>query len=490
MSTSPSPADPDSPSGTDSPSPDPRSSDSRSGTDTSNHRPGTGTSSPSARTAPSTADVKRLLSAAFIGTALEWYDYFLYGTAAALVFNKLFFPDLDPAVGTIASFITFAVGFVARPVGAAIFGHVGDRYGRRTALIITVVLMGLTTGCIGLLPGYGTIGIWAPALLAVLRFLQGISVGGEWSGAMLLTLEHTPREKHGSYSAVPQLGSPVGTLLSSGAFALVGTLPDEAFYSWGWRIPFLFAFVLLFVALYMRLRIEESPVFQAMMADSERNGPPPAPLIEAFRRTWGRILIGIAAAFLGIGGFFLLTTFIISYGTEQLGVDKSVMLDATLVGAVVEIGVLVACGRIADRAGPWRVCVAGGVISVLAAFPSFWLVDTGRTPLVILGVALGIGAISIPYAPIGAVVSGMFPDNCRYSAVAMSYNLAGVLSGFVPLVAASLLGLSGGASWSAALLLVFIAACTAAGSYLAGPVLRRRLGHDPGLRHETPKALA
>ncbi|QPP06638.1 MHS family MFS transporter [Streptomyces bathyalis] len=438
----------------------------------------------------STADIKRLLSAAFIGTALEWYDYFLYGTAAALVFNKLFFPSLDPAVGTIASFITFAVGFVARPVGAAIFGHIGDRYGRRTALIMTVVLMGVTTGCIGLLPGYGSIGIWAPALLATLRFLQGISVGGEWSGAMLLTLEHTPREKHGSYSAVPQLGSPVGTLLSSGAFALVGMLPDAAFYSWGWRIPFLFAFVLLFVALYMRLRIEESPVFKAMMAESEKNGPPPAPLLEAFRRTWGRILIGIAAAFLGIGGFFLLTTFIISYGTEQLGVDKSVMLNATLVGAVVEIGVLVVGGRIANRAGPWKVCVVGGIVSVLAAFPTFWLVDTKSTPLVVLGVALGIGAISIPYAPIGAVVSGMFPENFRYSAVAMSYNLAGVLSGFVPLVAASLLGLSGGASWTAALLLILIAGCTAVGSYLAGPQLGRRLGHDPSKQHETSKAIA
>ncbi|SCK11979.1 Predicted arabinose efflux permease, MFS family [Streptomyces sp. WMMB 714] len=445
---------------------------------------------PAPRTTVRTADIKRLLSAAFVGTALEWYDYFLYGTAAALVFNKLFFPDLDPAVGTIASFITFAVGFVARPIGAAIFGHIGDRLGRKTALIATVVLMGVTTGCIGLLPGYDTIGIWAPALLATLRFLQGISVGGEWSGAMLLTLEHTPKEKHGSYSAVPQLGSPVGTLLSSGAFALVGMLDDDAFYSWGWRIPFLFAFVLLFVALYMRLRIEESPVFKAMMEESERNGPPPAPLVEAFRRTWGRILIGIAAAFLGIGGFFLLTTFIISYGTEQLGVDKSVMLNATLVGSVVEIVVLVVAGRIANKAGPWKVCTVGGIVSVLAAFPTFWLVDTGQTALVILGVSLGIGAISIPYAPIGAVVSGMFPENFRYSAVAMSYNLAGVLAGFVPLVAASLLGLSGGASWSAALLLVFIAACTTGGSYLAGPQLRRRLGHDPSKQHANSKAIA
>lgn len=429
---------------------------------------------PTTRVTAATADIKRLLSAAFIGTALEWYDYFLYGTAAALVFNKLFFPSLDPATATIASFVTFAVGFAARPIGAAVFGHIGDRYGRKAALIITVVLMGVTTGCIGLLPSYDTIGIWAPILLASLRFLQGISVGGEWSGAMLLTLEHTPKEKHGSYSAVPQLGSPVGTLLSSGAFALVGLLPDEDFYAWGWRIPFLAAFGLLLFALYLRLRIEESPVFRAMLADAERDGPRPAPLIEAFRRTWGRMLISVAAAFLGIGGFFLLTTFMISYGTEQLGIEKSVMLNATLLAAVVEMGVIFAGGRIADRVGAWKVCAVGGVLSVLVAFPVFLLVDTGQTALVVLGVALGVGVISIPYATIGAVITNLFPDTFRYSAVAMSYNLSGVLGGFVPLIAAWLTGVTDGASWGVALLLAFIAACTAAGSYLAGPWLTRR----------------
>ncbi|MDQ8702722.1 MFS transporter [Streptomyces sp. LHD-70] len=425
-------------------------------------------------TKPELKDIRRLLTAAFSGTALEWYDYFLYGTAAALVFNKLFFPELDPAVGTIAAFVTFAVGFVARPIGAAIFGHIGDRYGRKVSLIITVVMMGATTGCIGLLPTYDTIGIWAPVLLSALRFLQGVSVGGEWSGAMLLTLEHTPKEKHGSYSAVPQLGSPVGTLLSSGAFALVGMLPDDAFYSWGWRVPFLVAFPLLGFALWLRVHIEESPVFREMLADAEQNGPKPAPLVQAFRRTWGRMIIGIGAAFLGVGGFFLMSTFIISYGTDQLGIDKQTMLNATVIGAVVEIVVLVLAGRLADRIGAWRVCALGGLVTMAVAFPAFWLVDTGQTGLVYLGVSLGIGALSIPYAPIGAVVSGMFPEEFRYSAVAMSYNLAGVVSGFVPLMAAALTGAAGGASWGAALLLIAIAACTVAGSLAAGRVLRRR----------------
>ncbi|MFJ8950586.1 MFS transporter [Streptomyces sp. NPDC102381] len=427
----------------------------------------------STTTKPPVKDIRRLLFAAFSGTALEWYDYFLYGTAAALVFNKLFFTDMNAAAGTLASFGTFAVGFVARPIGAAIFGHVGDRYGRKVSLIITVVMMGATTGCIGLLPTYGTIGIWAPILLTVLRFVQGISVGGEWSGAMLLTLEHTPKEKHGSYSSVPQLGSPVGTLMSSGAFAVVGMLPDDAFYSWGWRLPFLAAFPLLGFALYLRVRIEESPVFRAMQEDAEREGPPPAPLVEAFRRTWGRMVVGVGAALLGVGGFFLMTTFIISYGTGELGIDKQTMLNATVVGAVVEIVVIIAGGRLADRIGSWRVCAIGAAVTMLAAFPAFWLVDTKQTPLVYLGVALGIGALSIPYGPIGAVVASLFPEEFRYSAVAMSYNLAGVLGGFIPLIAASVTGAAGGASWGAALLLVVVAACTVGGSVAAGTVLRR-----------------
>ncbi|MEU9593535.1 MFS transporter [Streptomyces sp. NPDC048193] len=436
---------------------------------------------------PDLKDIRRLLTAAFSGTALEWYDYFLYGTAAALVFNKLFFPELDPTVGTLASFVTFAVGFVARPIGAAVFGHIGDRYGRKVSLIITVVMMGATTGCIGLLPTYDTIGVWAPALLSLLRFLQGISVGGEWSGAMLLTLEHTPKEKHGSYSSIPQLGSPVGTLLSSGAFALVGLLPDDAFYSWGWRLPFLVAFPLLGFALYLRMHIEESPAFRAMLADAERNGPKPAPVVEAFRRTWGRMIVGVGAAFLGVGGFFLMSTFIISYGTDELGIDKQTMLNATVIGSVVEIVVLVLAGRLADRIGAWRVCTLGAAVTMAVAFPAFRLVDTGQTGLVHLGVSLGIGALSIPYAPIGAVVSGMFPEEFRYSAVAMSYNLAGVLSGFVPLMATSLTGAADGASWGAALLLVAIAACTVAGSLAAGTLLRRNavLSH-PAQNAEVP----
>ena len=410
-------------------------------------------------------EARRIVGASYIGTALEWYDYFLYGTAAALVFDQLFFPDLSSTAGKLASFATFAVGFIARPIGAVIFGHFGDRIGRKKTLIATVLMMGIATGLIGLLPDFHAIGIAAPVLLVALRFLQGISVGGEWGGAMLLTLESTPKEKRGFYASVPQLGSPSGTLLSSGVFALVSMLPEPAFMAWGWRLPFLAAFVLLGVALYLRLRVEESPVFQRLSAAAEeKEKRESVPVLAALRHTWGRMIVGVGAAFLGVGGFFLLTTFIISYGTDTLGLPKGTMLNATLVAAVVEIVVLFVSGKAADRFGAWRVCAFGAALTIVVAFPVFALVDTKQTALVFLGVAIGTGAMSIPYAPIGALVTQMFPAEYRYSAVALSYNIAGVFSGFVPMAATSLTDAAGGASWGAVLLLVIIAAISLAGA--------------------------
>ena len=409
-------------------------------------------------------EIRRIAAASFIGTALEWYDFFLYGTAAALIFSKMFFPDLSPAAGLIASFTTFASGFVARPIGALIFGHFGDRIGRKRTLILTVSLMGASTGLIGALPSYATIGIAAPILLAVLRFLQGMSVGGEWSGAMLLTLESAPAKRHGRFASIPQLGSPAGTLLSSGAFVAVGLLPDPAFYSWGWRLPFLAAFVLLGVGLYLRLRIEESPVFQRVLRE-ERTVR--VPLVAAVSRTGGRMAISACVAFTGIGAFFLLTTFMISYGTHTLGVSRSVMLDATLLGAVLEVVVIVLGGLAAERFGAARVCAVGAFAGVVAAFPIFALVDTASPGLVILGVAAGIAVISIPYAPVGAVLSNLFPEEYRYSAVSISYNIAGLVGGFVPLIAQRLLGAGGGASWPIAIMLMIITAITVVGSLAA-----------------------
>ncbi|MGH3098914.1 MAG: MFS transporter [Streptosporangiales bacterium] len=415
-------------------------------------------------------EVGKIAAASFVGTALEWYDYFLYGSASALVFDKLFFPSLDPAIGVIAAFTTFAVGFCARPIGAAFFGHFGDRYGRKRTLIATVVLMGVCTGGIGLLPTYQSIGVAAPILLTALRFLQGFSVGGEWSGAMLLTIEHAPVRRRNVFASLVQQGSPVGTLLSSGALALVVLLPDDQLLAWGWRLPFLAAFLLLAVGLYLRLRVEESPLFQRVLAENRQQR---VPVATALRTVPLRMLVGIGAPLIVVGGFYLMTTYVISYGHNTLGLSRSLMLDATLVAAGVEMCVLAFFGRLADRITHWRVCAIGSLVSLLVAFPVFALIDTKVPALVIIGVAIGVGALSIPYAPMGPMLSEMFPDETRYSAVALSYNLSGVVSGFVPLIAAAVFRASGQASWSIAGLLALIGLVSLVGALTASLALRR-----------------
>lgn len=415
--------------------------------------------------------IRRVAIASYIGTTLEWYDYFAYGTAAALVFNQLFFPTFDPIVGTLAAFLSFAVGFIARPLGAVFFGHIGDRQGRKKALVITIVLMGLATGAIGVLPTYETIGVAAPILLTALRFLQGFSVGGEWSGAASLTIEYAPKSHRVRWAALVQQGSPTGTLLSSGLFALLTTvLPDNQFVAWGWRVPFIVAFAMLAVGLYMRLQIEESPMFRR--AVQERRVVR-LPLGTAIRTAWGRMLAALCAAQLVIGGFYLTTTFMISYGTGTLDLPESLLLNAIVAGAVVEMAVIFAFGWVADIYGAIRTCVFGGLLAMAMAFPVFALVTTQQTALVVLGVAVGIGVVSVPYAAIGPVLAQIFTDEVRYSAMAVSYNLSGVLGGFVPALATSLLIAAGGHFWGPAVLLVAIGAMTFGGSVAAGMLSRR-----------------
>ncbi|MGV9305587.1 MFS transporter [Nonomuraea sp. NPDC003727] len=408
-------------------------------------------------------DAARVAFAAFVGTALEWYDYFLFGTAAAIVFNRLYFTTLDPTAATMAAFATFGVGFVARPFGALIFGWLGDRIGRRPALLITVVMIGVATGCIGLLPTFAAVGVWAPALLVLLRLLQGIAVGGEWGGAVTLAVEHAPPEKRGRYAAMPQIGSPVGTLLSSGAFALALLVPEQQFDSWGWRLPFLAAFPLLAIAFYIRRKVEESPLFDQLLKQDERAK---IPALEVLRTGWRRLLVAIASALLGIGGFYILTTFVISYGTSQLGMSPGLMVDATLAAAVVEIVVILVMGRVAERIGPGRVTLWGGLLGAVCAFPLFWLIDTRNPMVIVLAVAAGIGVVSIAYAVSGALLTELFPARLRYSGVALAYNLAGALTGFLPFIATALLKTSGGASWPVALLLAGLSLITALGGFL------------------------
>lgn len=413
-----------------------------------------------------TSDARRIAVAAFAGTALEWYDYFLFGTAAALVFNRLYFTTLDPTAALLAAFATFGVGFIARPIGAVLFGAIGDRIGRRPALIMTIVLIGMATGLIGLLPDYAAIGVLAPIFLAVFRLLQGLAVGGEWGGAVTMAVEHAPIEKRGRFAALPQLGSPVGTLLSSGAIALVLLLPPESFDSWGWRLPFLAAFPLLLIALWMRHRMEESPVFLELASRGEK--APKVPAFALFRHSPGRLLAGVGASLLGVGGFYLMTTFLVSYGTNTLGLPREWLVNGTLVAAVFQIFALLACGRLTERFGAGRMSVTGGLVTAVVAFPVFWLVDTGDPILIAVAITMGTVAIDIVYAAAGTLLSELFPPRQRYSGVALSFNIAGAIGGFVPLIATALLGISGNASWVAAVMLVVIALITAIGGAFGG----------------------
>lgn len=406
----------------------------------------------------------KVTRAAFVGTALEWYDYFLFGTAAALAFNRLFFTELNPTAATLAAFATFGVGFLARPIGAAFFGFLGDRIGRRPTLLITVVAIGVSTGLIGVLPTFGAVGIGAPIALAILRLMQGLAVGGEWGGAMTIAVEHAPKKSRAWYAALIQIGSPVGTLLSSGAFTLVLLLPSDQFDAWGWRLPFLAAFPLLLVALYLRVKLEESPVFAKLVATEDRVK---IPTVEVFRRTGGRLVVAIMCAFLAVGGFYMITTFAISYGTGTLGLDRGLMVNATLIASVAQIFVTVIAGKLAMRWGAAFMVFLGGATTAVAAFPIFWLLDSKAPGAVVLAIVIGIVLMTVGYAGTGAALADLFPAKLRYSGVSLGYNVAGALSGFMPLLSLAALAAAGNQSWAPALVLVGIAAITAAGGLIA-----------------------
>jgi MFS family permease len=408
-------------------------------------------------------DAGTIARAAFVGTALEWYDYYLFGIAAALVFNRLIFTDLDPTAALLASFATFGVGFAARPIGAILFGYIGDRYGRRPALLTTIVMIGVATGLIGLMPDFGTIGLAAPVLLAVLRLVQGLAVGGEWGGAVTMAVEHAPAEKRGRFAALVQIGSPVGTLLSSGAFTLVLLFPSETFDAWGWRIPFLLAFPLLVVALWIRMKVEESPIFKDLLAHEETAK---VPALDVLRHAGGRLIIAVLAAMLGVGGFYMITTFTVSYGSNSLGVPRSVMVNATLIAAVAQIVITVLMGRLAEKIGPGKVTMWGGLLTAVAAFPLFAMIDTKSPVLITLAITIGIVLVGVAYAVNGALLTELFPPKLRYSGVALGYNIAGATSGFMPMIATAMLGVSGNKSWGAALILAIIALMTAAGGLI------------------------
>lgn len=393
--------------------------------------------------------------ASFIGTAIEFYDFYIYGTAAALVFGTIFFPEFSAAAGTIAAFATFAVAFVARPLGSLLFGHFGDRIGRKAMLIFSLLLMGVATVAIGLLPGYAAIGVAAPILLTVLRFLQGIGLGGEWGGAVLMATEYAPPGKRGLYSAFPQMGAPVGFLLSSGFFlVLAATLSEAQFAAWGWRLPFLFSVVLVAVGLYVRSTIAETPVFRQAMERQERARVPAWEMLRGYPVV---LLLSSGAMVLAHALFYTTTTFSLSYGTTTLELPRTTLLYCTMIAvAVMGVGVPV-FASLSDRIGRRSMCLMGAGLGVLWAFPLFWLLNTGNVFLIALAFSVNMTAFAMLYAPMGAFLPELYGTRLRYSGASVSYNLSGILGGgLTPLIAAQLLASTGGA-WSISAYLAAIA---------------------------------
>ncbi len=421
---------------------------------------------------------RRVVFASFIGTTIEWYDFFLYGTAAALVFNRLFFPELDPVTGTMASFATYAIGFFARPLGGVIFGHYGDRIGRKSMLIISLMMMGIATVLIGLLPTYHQIGLWAPAALVFLRFIQGVGVGGEWGGAVLMAVEHSGSSRRGYHASWVQAGVPVGMLLANGVFMLTSRLDEAAFLSWGWRVPFLLGTLLLVVGMFIRLKIVESPVFAKALAEQERSGEKESrlPVIDAIRRHPRNVLVAMGARFAENAYFYIFTVLVLSFGSQQLGIEKPSLLNAVMIGSAVQLVAIPAFGALSDHWGRRPVYLAGTIFLLLFAFPFFWLIGTKIPVLVTLAVVLGLIGHSALYGPQAAFFSELFDTRVRYSGASIGYQLAAPFAGgLIPLVATWFLKRSGGDPTPIAWYLIGMAIITLVSVWLAEETNRKSL---------------
>ena len=388
------------------------------------------------------SNIKKVALTSLSGTSIEWYDFFLYGAAAGLVFPKLFFGEVDPTTALILSFLTFAAGFIARPVGGIIFGHFGDIVGRKKTLVIALMLMGVSSTMIGLLPTYETIGIAAPLLLTFLRFCQGIAIGGQWGGAMLLVTESAPSNRRGFYGAYAQAGAPVGVILANIAFISVSSLTtEEDFLSWGWRIPFLISFVLVLISMYIQLRLEDTKAFKELEStksqdQDNRRQIKSSPILEALRRYPGRISLA-AGAFLSIQvTFYILVAFILAYGVQTTELSRNDILMAVLIGSALMVPTQFVFSDYSDKHGRKGIFMAGAVLTALWSFALFPLIDTGNFYLVIVGVTGGLVFLGMMYGPQAAFFAELFSTEVRYSGASLGYQIGAIIGGsFAPTIA-------------------------------------------------------
>ena len=412
--------------------------------------------------------------ASWIGNSIEYYDFAVYGTAAALVFNKLFFPSLSPIIGTLAAFATFGVGFIARPLGGAFFGNLGDKIGRKPVLVVTILLMGIATFLIGVLPPYSSIGILAPILLVLLRLAQGFGVGGEWGGAMTMVIEHAPAGKRGFYGSWPQTGGFTSLLLSSAIFALLTLMPKAAFLAWGWRIPFLVSIILVGIGLYIRTKIDETPVFDEV---KETGTVDKSPFLDVIRTQYKSILSVIFLGFAVFVPYYVLNVFALSYGTQQLHISQSTMLTGIIIASVIAFPAHLLWGALSDRIGRRPVYMIGAFLAVVLAFPFFWILGTGVPVLIWLGYVM---YINFSHNSMNAVQPAFFTERfsarVRYSGASLGQQLgAAIGGGFAPFIAAALVAASGGSWTYVAIFMVVAGLLSLVAAYFAQETYKRDL---------------
>ncbi len=407
-------------------------------------------------------NLRRVVISSLIGATIEWYDFFLYGVVAGIVFNKLYFPAGDPLVGTLLAYSTFAVGFVTRPLGGVIFGHFGDRIGRKSVLVITLMIMGVATFLIGLIPTYAQIGVWAPILLLLMRVFQGIGLGGEWGGAVLMTFENAPPARRGFFASIPQIGLAIGLCLSSGLVALLSQLPDADFLAWGWRVAFLVSVVLVAVGLYIRLRIVETPEFEQVRARGQQAKIPFADMIGQYPRN---VLLGMGARYIDGVFFNVLGVFIIGYLANTLKIPRTTALLGVSMAALVMIGTIPMFGALSDRVGRRRTYAVGSVVTALSSYAAFHFMTPGVDNVTLwlaIIVPLGVLYASV-YGPEAALFCELFDARVRYTGISFVYQFSGIFaSGITPLVATALLAKGDGKPWLICAYVMFAGVVSAA----------------------------